>query len=1575
MRVKIIVQWSASDLVDVLATTGGDVVNAIDAICAAGSPAVFREQQQAQLQPQQESLPRTEMTTVVVVSPAGAAAGSVIVVDPCGQGDECYVRIPDGVKPGQRFLVAVPRHAAMDVGHARVLSPRPSSLYAATVLDADEEEPHGSHSTGAAGTVLVRPLAVVAHAPAEEPPAYDASVALAAGPAPPALPTPAPAPTPSLVSPASRPVAEVAEAPRSEVAAALEAWDAPPHLLARRREPLVDLVSSGRLPRRATLGAWCRLAGAALAATGGKGLAELVRLADGVPGTAPGEGDGPGAGGVVPTGVRHNIRKDLARTRCENGVFEAFPGEFVDPVRGPLYRVLVGYAALDPTVGYAQGMNFVAAFCLAVASPSIMGDGNPIAAAGAGAAAAPVAVSPLLAPRRKQPPLPSPLLSPRQISRDGGDGSGAASGSPRPPMLGAQVAGAAGAAGAAGEAGEAAAHAASVETGGAAAAFLLFVRLMQATGLRRVFDATDDHLHALVRRLDWHLAHVAPALAAHLEAEGVPSVMFAVEWITTLFVYNLPFDTARVVLGLFFFEGGMDAIVQVGVALLVSHEAALLRCDFDAFVPTLKRALSSMTVPQLLAALKLLPLRAAALADYTLPETASTSSLARKAAAPPTPSSSSSSPASAVHVSPSLASPAGLDAVSRASELVRVVVPRTLLPHEVIQLPLPDGRTAEVSFPGGARAGKSVELRVPRWRAPSTGAAAAGGISAVTDAQWWVVTKRPRWMDASEVLRCSAPACRKRFSTLTGRVRRFHCRACGEVVCGGCSRRRAPLPQLGYRGTSKGGVRVCDRCAEAGALVPGACAWFQQQVAAARGGGGGALAGADRCFAFLCDLPPRPFAQATRAPALDLGPAGSGKLSAPPQPMPAPSPAPPPAPPSPWSSDDGKVEYDPAMVLTAALGAVLGFGRAAPMLDAQEAAARRVATGGVSLAARDFSVPATELVTLSAATEADHSPRSLSGGRVPVVNVLEEAPLAFRAVRLAFGHRLQGFASALGSRPLVSTGPGGGRSGAELFLSADKTLIVKSLTHGEAEVLLQLLPSYAEHVLAHVGTTLLPRFLCLVRVAMHGGGSRMPKAFVVMPNLFHAAIAAGPGRVALREVFDLKGSLHSRYVKPREPSAAAAAVATEGWEDSNEEPESRDPLSDFGFVSGGADAQPPPQVLKDLNFCPHHGTRRAAQRASFAAGAVGAGATGCAGTGATPVGVPPAPTPDLSAAVLAKGAAEGLKGAAEGLDQLAASLASGRSVTGLKLRARLAASFSRTPLTAAAGDGLDTRVGPDDVLDLLEATSVSSSVSSLSAASTIGTIGGLSADATAPRCRCLRLGIERRAVLLANVRNDVAWLRENGLMDYSLLVGVGTCRVAAVLAEKDAASAMRGARAVTASTGGSGGGGGGGGAGGGGGGGGDDGSGSRWEPVELYWSRELGGSCATGHRSSERVSLDYSVHHMVDAAVHSDDDDDDNDGDGEGRGSVGSTVTGRLESGEDWDRATLAAAGMGAGSPVDEEREWYTLGIIDILQEFNARKRAENFVKTKVLGKVEVSAVNPGLYAGRFVAFLEKHTE
>lgn len=52
------------------------------------------------------------------------------------------------------------------------------------------------------------------------------------------------------------------------------------------------------------------------------------------------------------------------------------------------------------------------------------------------------------------------------------------------------------------------------------------------------------------------------------------------------------------------------------------------------------------------------------------------------------------------------------------------------------------------------------------------------------------------------------------------------------------------------------------------------------------------------------------------------------------------------------------------------------------------------------------------------------------------------------------------------------------------------------------------------------------------------------------------------------------------------------------------------------------------------------------------------------------------------------------------------------------------------------------------------------------------------------QCRKLRLGEDRRAVFLANLRNDTAWLREHNIMDYSLLLGVGKCQVKQIEDEK-----------------------------------------------------------------------------------------------------------------------------------------------------------------------------------------------
>lgn len=61
------------------------------------------------------------------------------------------------------------------------------------------------------------------------------------------------------------------------------------------------------------------------------------------------------------------------------------------------------------------------------------------------------------------------------------------------------------------------------------------------------------------------------------------------------------------------------------------------------------------------------------------------------------------------------------------------------------------------------------------------------------------------WKKDGEATECSQ--CAKAFSTLR---RRHHCRGCGDIFCGACTRRKVPLPHLTGRDKP---VRSCAACA------------------------------------------------------------------------------------------------------------------------------------------------------------------------------------------------------------------------------------------------------------------------------------------------------------------------------------------------------------------------------------------------------------------------------------------------------------------------------------------------------------------------------------------------------------------------------------------------------------------------------------------------------------------------------------------------------------------------------------------------------------------------------------------
>jgi len=564
--------------------------------------------------------------------------------------------------------------------------------------------------------------------------------------------------------------------------AAFAQWDAPGPQ--QQRQPLASLVASGALPRVASLGAWCRLAGAEKAATGGATLAELVLKADGptgVPAGSRGLDGGPSEGtpgASVDSATRHRIRKDLQRSRC-SVEFETTVDS--DPMHGSLYRLLIAYACLDPQLGYVQGTNFIAALCLAAAKP------DPPSSSGDGAEGASSTSS----------------SSSDNSSSDGSSSSSSAGGVARASKTNDGP-------------DDLAARRAAIEAEGTEAAFLLFTRMMQASGLRKVFDTQDDLLHTLILRLDWHLRGCLPSLHAHLEQEEVGATMFAVEWITTLFVYNVPFDTARALLGLFLTEGSMVGfVVPLGLAILAHLEAELLTRQFDTLVVHLKARLKVFTVGELLGAVRHLGRRMRFVRDYTT-----------------TPDTSLQQGSTAGGMAEG-AMADGKNGGASGSGFSGVGF------HGGIVGGLGGGHSSSSGSYGSANGEKDSGASAPRGGSSSGEDGVAAQLahvvgSAADSREAWQRLKRSRWVPDDEAFRCANFRCMRYFNALS--VRKHHCRACGRVYCGPCAATRAPLPLLAYKGEL---VRVCVPCTVVGAGAPAAWLFQEFQYQQQRNGGGG----------------------------------------------------------------------------------------------------------------------------------------------------------------------------------------------------------------------------------------------------------------------------------------------------------------------------------------------------------------------------------------------------------------------------------------------------------------------------------------------------------------------------------------------------------------------------------------------------------------------------------------------------------------------------------------------------------------------------------------------------------------
>lgn len=121
-------------------------------------------------------------------------------------------------------------------------------------------------------------------------------------------------------------------------------------------------------------------------------------------------------------------------------------------------------------------------------------------------------------------------------------------------------------------------------------AFGVLVRLMYVYDLRKHYIPGMEGLHLRLYQFDRLLGMHLPALSRHFEAEGLLSNMYASQWFLTLFAYRLPFGLVFRIVDWLLGEG-VVVLFRVALAILKTHERALLALEFEDLLDFLKNSL------------------------------------------------------------------------------------------------------------------------------------------------------------------------------------------------------------------------------------------------------------------------------------------------------------------------------------------------------------------------------------------------------------------------------------------------------------------------------------------------------------------------------------------------------------------------------------------------------------------------------------------------------------------------------------------------------------------------------------------------------------------------------------------------------------------------------------------------------------------------------------------------------------------------------------------------------------------------------------------------------------------------
>merc|ERR1719394_623532 len=135
--------------------------------------------------------------------------------------------------------------------------------------------------------------------------------------------------------------------------------------------------------------------------------------------------------------------------------------------------------------------------------------------------------------------------------------------------------------------------------------------------------------------------------------------------------------------------------------------------------------------------------------------------------------------------------------------------------------------------------------------------------------------------------------------------------------------------------------------------------------------------------------------------------------------------------------------------------------------------------------------------------------------------IKEYCPLVFRNLRERFGLDDLEYLNSLTKAPKPMHNPG--KSGAKLYLSADKMFVIKTMTTEEIEQMHHLLKQYHPYIVERDGKTLLPQFLGMYRLTVDNVENYM----CVMRNVFS-------GHLKVHKKYDLKGSTVEREASEKE---------------------------------------------------------------------------------------------------------------------------------------------------------------------------------------------------------------------------------------------------------------------------------------------------------------------------------------------------------------------------------------------------------------------------------------------------------